>query len=127
MGETSVEIICRSCGEESLLKRMPRYEGFKRVGEILTCAACGYEYASEADVPFKQRRAPRVFDTSDAPKTVRVFRDEEKGRLCRYCRQYVVNPFTQRCARHRRFVEATDSCEDFEPKASAEAKKADPS
>ncbi len=110
------QIRCSACGEDSLLKRAPKYEGFKKVGEVLSCAACGHVYASEADVPFKGPARPRIFGDDDAPKAVRVFRDEEKGRACSYCRHYTVNPFTQRCSRHNRVVEATDVCGDFERK-----------
>lgn len=110
----SVEIICTACKEESLLKREPLYEGFKKVGERLTCAACGHEYAAEAEVPFKQQAKPKVFDESDASRTIKVFRENEADRLCRHCRHYVVNPFLQRCGKHGRLVEATDTCRDFE-------------
>jgi hypothetical protein len=110
---TTRQIHCPACGEDSLLKRTPTYDGFKKIGETLSCTACGHEYASEDDVPFKGPARPRVFDDADAPKVVRVFGDEEKGRFCRYCRHYVVNPFTQRCSRHSRAVESTDACNDF--------------
>lgn len=116
MSVSAVEIICVACGRESLLKREPRYEGFKKVGESLTCAACGHEYAVEADVPFKKKAAPKVFDASDAPRTIKVFRENEAERLCRYCKNFVVNPFLQRCGKHGNLVEATDSCPDFEKK-----------
>jgi hypothetical protein len=112
----SVEIICAGCGQESLLRREPVYEGFKKVGEILTCAACGHDYASEEEVPFKQKAAPQVFDASDAPRTIKVFRENEAETLCRHCKHFVVNPFLQRCGRHAKSVEATDSCRDFEKK-----------
>ena len=114
---TACDILCTACGAETLLRRSPRYEGFSKVGETLTCASCGFEYAREEDVPFKQKKAPAVFDASDAPPKLTVFREEEKGRLCRYCTSYVVNPFAQRCVRRRREVEATDTCPDFDPKS----------
>lgn len=111
-----VEIICAACGQESLLKRSPKYDGFKKVGECLTCASCGHEYNNEAEVPFKHRRKPNVFDESDAPRVIKVFDQSEAERLCRHCRHYVVNPFVQRCSKHSRIVEATDTCRDFEKK-----------
>ena len=117
MSVSAVEIICSACGQESLLKREPNFEGFKKVGEVLTCAACGHEYASEEDVPFKQKATVKVFDESDASRTVRVFRDHEADHLCRHCRNFVVNPFLQRCGKHGRLVEATDTCRDFEKKS----------
>ena len=111
-----VEINCVACGQESLLKREPTYEGFKKVGERLTCFGCGHEYASEAEVPFKEKRVPKVFEASDAPKAVKVFKKNEADRLCRYCKHYVVNPFLQRCGLRGKLVEATDTCERFERK-----------
>lgn len=116
MGVSSVEILCSACGQESLLRREPRYEGFRKAGEQLTCSACGHEFASEAEVPFKQKAKTKVFDASDAPKTIKVFKDNEAERLCRHCKHYVVNPFLQRCGKHGKLVEATDTCRDFEQK-----------
>ena len=116
MAGTTSLIRCSACGAESLLKRTPQYDGFKKIGETLSCAACGHEFASEGDVPFKGPARPRVFDDTDSPKAARLFGDAEKGRFCSYCRHYVVNPFTQRCSRHQRVVEATDVCGDLERK-----------
>ncbi|MDP6630631.1 MAG: hypothetical protein QGH42_13475 [Kiritimatiellia bacterium] len=108
-----IEILCTACGEDTLLKREPVYEGFTRAGEELSCASCGHVYASEAEVPFKEKRTVEVFTDDDRPDTVDIFDDDEKQRVCRYCKHYVVNPFAQRCDRHVRFVEATDYCDDF--------------
>jgi hypothetical protein len=65
---------------------------------------------SEAEKP----APPKVFSDEERPDAPKVFREEEKGRLCRYCKHYVVNPFVQRCACHKRSVEATDTCPQFE-------------
>jgi hypothetical protein len=113
---SSVEIMCGACGLESLLKRVPKFDGFKKIGESLICASCGHEYTNEAEVPFKVRRKPKIFDESDAPRVAAVFHEEEAGRLCRHCRHYVMNPFVQRCGKHGRIVEATDTCRDFDKK-----------
>lgn len=112
----SAEFVCPACGRESLLVRRPRFDGFKKVGEQLTCASCGHEFASEAEVPFTHREAPKVFRDEDRPAAVKVFAEGEADRLCRYCAHYVVNPFMQWCGLHRREVEATDSCPSFEKK-----------
>ena len=69
-------IICRACGTESVLKREPKYEGFKKVGETLRCAACGHVYAGEEEVPYKQHRRPAVFDDAEAPRPALPSRDE---------------------------------------------------
>ena len=110
-----VALRCPACGQESWLSRKPTYDGFAKVGETLACALCGHVFASEEDVPFTDGR-PKVFAESDRPRPVKVFREDEKGRMCRYCAEYVVNPFLQRCARHKCEVEATDTCPHFTPK-----------
>jgi hypothetical protein len=111
-----VEIICSACGADTLLKREAVYEGFQKTGERLLCASCGHEYPGEDEVPFKEKKSLAVFEDSDRAETVEVFREDEKGRNCRHCKHYVVNPFVQRCAVHQKLVEATDICDDFEKK-----------
>ena len=65
---------------------------------------------TDADKP----AAPALFSESEKPRPPRLFDADEKGRCCRHCRYYVVHPFTQRCARWNREVEATDVCDRFE-------------
>jgi hypothetical protein len=117
MAGKSLEITCSACGAETLVRREPVYDGFKKVGEAFLCAACGHRYASEADVPFKTERKPAVFTDEDRPEKVTVFHADEKGRTCRHCRHYVKNPFAQRCGLHQRPVDATDFCDDFTPRS----------
>ncbi len=120
----AIEIICSHCGADTLLNREAVYEGFTKVGEKLTCSTCGFEYVSEADVPFKAKKAePNVFTAADRSKKVEVFDEEENARLCRYCANYIVNPFTQFCAIHKKEVQATDSCGQFEKSSAKDEKK----
>lgn len=111
-----VEINCPECGKESLLVRRPIYEGLKKTGETLHCAACGCAFGSESEVPFKEARTVSVFTEADRSSVLRIFDEGENRRLCRYCAHYVVNPFTQWCGAHKKEVEATDSCDQFEEK-----------
>ena len=111
-----VELRCPACARDSWLLRKPRYDGFTKTGEALTCALCGHEFASEAEIAFKGSRKPKVFSEDDRPRPVKVFREDEKGKMCRYCSEYVVNPFLQRCGLHRCEVQATDTCPHFRPK-----------
>lgn len=114
MSETNkVEIQCAACGREALLVRKPKYDGFRKVGEELTCAACGHAYAAEQDVPFKDRKTAAVFSATDRSPDIKLFAAGENSRLCRYCVHYIVNPFRQWCAHHRRDTEATDTCDRF--------------
>jgi hypothetical protein len=119
-------IICHACGAEAFLVRRPRYDGFTRTGENLSCSACGHVYADEADVPFKRAEEIRVFSETDRAAPVQVFREDEKGRICRYCLNYIVNPFTQWCAVHKKEVQATDSCGRFERRPESATKPDEP-
>ncbi len=111
-------IKCPACGESSLLKRAPRYDdNFRKVGERLSCVACGHVFAGEDEVPFTKRAAPAIFDETDRPRTPRIFQEDDYGGTCLHCRNYLVNPFTQRCGLHHRVVEATDTCKQFEARA----------
>lgn len=118
----SVEIQCPACGREALLVRSPRFEGFKRTGEDLSCSACGHVFASEDDVPFRENKVPSIFTDEDRSVTPDLFKNDPRGRLCRYCRHYVVNPFRQWCGLHRREVEATETCNRFAARPPDDAK-----
>ena len=112
---SAVEIICRNCGADTLLKREAVYDGFTKTGDKLVCSSCGFEYGSEAEVPFKaDTTEPKIFTEADRSAKVVVFDESENKRLCRYCASYIVNPFTQFCAVYNKEVQATDTCERFE-------------
>jgi hypothetical protein len=113
----SLEIVCRSCGKDTLIRREPVFDGFRKTGERLLCASCGHVYGSETDVPFKAARRSNIFSEADKFRKVDVFSDADKGHTCRHCKHYLVNPFTQRCGMHFKEVQATDSCSDFDAKS----------
>lgn len=120
---SAVEIICRSCGADALLKREAVYDGFAKAGEKLICSSCGFEYADEADVPFKAaNNEPVIFTEADRSEKVDVFDEAENRSLCRYCANYIVNPFTQFCAHHKKEVQATDTCPQFKEATEQEDK-----
>ncbi len=121
MTSRSNEIICRACGADTLVVRQPVYEGFTKTGEAFTCAACGEVYTSEAEVPFKEKaEEASVFNAADRPAAPSIFAADEGKQICRYCVNYVVNPFTQWCHVHRKEVEATDHCDHFERRPDTE-------
>ena len=109
-----IEHICNECGAEAFLNREPVYEGFNKVGETLSCSACGFVFSSEEEVSFKEVEAtPQIFTEADRSQTVKVFDEGENRVICRYCAEYVVNPFMQFCSHHKKEVQATDSCPQF--------------
>ncbi len=114
---STLEIQCSACGKETLLVREAQFDGFKRTEDKLSCSGCGHVYASEDEVPFKTKQTVHVFSEQDRSDDIEVFSEDEKGALCRYCRHYVVNPFTQWCGLHKKEVESTDTCPQFEPGA----------
>jgi hypothetical protein len=107
------EIICTACGQESLPLRKPKYDGLQKVGETLQCSSCGHEFEDESTVAYKTPQKTLVFTESDRSKKVKVFAEDEAKTLCRYCANYVVNPFMQWCGHHKKEVQATDTCPDF--------------
>jgi len=115
--EKKNKIFCKSCKEESWLKKEPLYdENFKKCGEKLSCASCGYVYASPADVQYIEKKLPEMFSAADRERKIEIFNKDEETKNCRHCKYYIVNPFTQRCGLHFRKVEATDVCDDFSPR-----------
>lgn len=121
--KVSVEILCTRCGAEAFLKREAVYDGLKKTGETLSCSACGSIFAGEEEVRFKESRAaPGLFTADDRTEPVKVFAEGENREICRYCADYVINPFMQFCSRHKKEVQATDSCPSFAPVSEKPAK-----
>lgn len=117
MEKKRIEIHCSACKADSLLRREPLYEGFRKVGDRLLCASCGHEYPNEDAVPFRERKAAGIFTEADRVRRPVVFNESDREkRNCRHCANYVVNPFVARCSLHNKFVQATDTCGKFEAK-----------
>lgn len=107
----SAEILCTGCGKRALVRAEPVYDGFKKVGETFVCTVCGKRYPSEAETPFvSAAKRPALFTEADKPKAPSIFRDDERKHSCCWCKNFVVNPFEQRCGLTNRAVEATDLC-----------------
>lgn len=117
------EQFCPSCNKESLVLRKPLYDGFTRIGEQMTCAICGHVFdqpAVQAEEPAPaKKKLPSIFSDEDRSPAINLFSDGENKVICRYCSNYTVNPFRQWCGLHRKEVEATDTCGQFD------ARKAD--
>lgn len=108
-----IEMVCPACGKEAILRRSPRYDGFRRIGENLNCSTCGHEFTSEGEVPFKKKPQSALFNRSELNDQPQIFKSDDAAHLCRHCAHYVVNPFIQRCTLLKKEVEATDSCVNF--------------
>jgi rubredoxin len=113
------EMHCPVCGKETLVIKEAVYEGFTRVGERMKCAVCGHAFDAPAEEPTPVRKVPAIFSDDDLPPAVKIFDEGENRTICRYCKNYLVNPFKQWCGRHEKEVEATDTCPDFEPRPEA--------
>ena len=94
------KILCHHCGNESFLKTEKIYDGFTPVGEKKVCAFCKEEIASEEAAPLEEKK-PEFLS------------DESKKDVCRFCKHYVLNPWTQKCVLRNEYVEALDSCDEF--------------
>src|SRR6056297_3278160 len=114
MAGSAPRILCPSCGQESAVKWVKKYEGFTEVGTVKTCAFCGYEFGEEEP----------EYCGNEAPAWTR---DKTLKKICRRCRHYVLNPFAQKCGLTQQEVEATDSCGRFQPRPQPppKTKKAD--
>ena len=113
MSKQSMAIICTACNEDTFIRREPIYDGFEKTGEKISCISCGHVFDDETDVPFKDNSGPKIFTDADRSKKIKIFKSDEKGRNCRHCTHYIVNPFVQRCGLHNKDVKATDLCEKF--------------
>lgn len=115
------EMMCPVCGKETLAIKEPVYDGFTRVGERMKCAVCGHRFEVPAALP-PPKKTPAIFTNEDRPAAIKVFSEGENRSICRYCANYLVNPFKQWCGHHMKDVEATDTCGQFEAKPPPENK-----
>lgn len=105
---------CDQCGKETLFVTEAVYEGFKKIGELRRCSACGAEAGNGSMAAPAADPLADLFGEDARPQGLSLFDVEaETGRLCRKCRHYVIHPFTQRCGLYDKEVSATDSCGDF--------------
>ena len=113
----SMEIKCVTCGQTTLVRAEPIYEGFKKTGEAFICITCGHFYDSAEATPFIcQAPRPTVFSDKDRFKVPIVFKDDERQHCCGWCQHFVINPFNQRCGQSNQETQATDICVRFKRK-----------
>lgn len=97
-------ILCPKCKQKAPLKVEKLYDdAFRIVGEKRTCSFCRKELA-EDQINYVEIKEQTIFDPTAERK------------ICHYCKNYVVNPWTQKCTRWEKEVTATDSCDQFEKK-----------
>ena len=99
----------------TLLKEWLKKKGYK----IHSTRASG-------GTPIGEELRKASLSNTDRSAEVAVFKENEKGRICRYCKNYIVNPFTQWCSRHKKEVEATDTCKQFKLKPEPDDKTPPP-
>ena len=114
---------CKTCGEVTLWIAKPVFDGFRKTGDRIVCSDCGAEQQAPAApvlpvaASTPKKALPSIFDESDRPSETRLADDGESRHMCRHCRHYLVNAFTQRCALTLTEVKATDSCPQFAARA----------
>lgn len=111
------EIDCPQCKTQTIVRKEPVYDGFKKTGEIYICTGCGLRFDTKEATPFVEAKKPlaHILDIIEEPDALAaVFSDDERQSSCGWCRHFVVNPFAQRCGLTNREVEATEWCESFE-------------
>ena len=69
----SLEIICSHCGEDTIVRKEPVYDGFKKMGDKIFCSSCGFEFEDIGHVPYKKKTAPSIFGDDDRPKKINIF------------------------------------------------------
>jgi hypothetical protein len=119
-GSRTMDGKCLACGQEVLFIKEAVYDGFTKTGDVLKCSSCGASQdapdAGGDDDPLianTPSKLPSIFSEEDRSPGIDLFADGENRIICRYCEHYVLNPFTQRCGKHDKEVEATDTCFDF--------------
>ncbi|MBI1870089.1 MAG: hypothetical protein HYS07_02730 [Chlamydiae bacterium] len=97
-------IKCPGCGQKTPLKIEKIFDDhFNLTGEKKSCSFCHFEF-QEGELPVIQPKTQKIFDTN------------AERHICKNCKNYVVNPWTQKCAIWNKDVTGTDSCEKFEQK-----------
>lgn len=104
--------MCPMCQRNTLVLRKPKFDGFTRVGDELTCSECGTVFDDDEKLEFVEGTTVDIFTDEDRSADLDMFEGDEV-RFCNHCKYYVVNPFTQRCMLHNKIVQATDSCKQF--------------
>jgi hypothetical protein len=103
-------IRCSNCHQETPLKIEKVFDdSFNLVGEKKLCSFCQFEFKTE-EIPYVESKSQKIFDT------------KSERRICLYCKNYTVNPWTQKCMVWNKEVTATDTCEKFEKRRDLELK-----
>ena len=119
------KIKCPHCGENSLLKEKKSFnDAFELCGCVLVCAFCGKEIKdqkSSENAPGTQGKksaADRLSQLLGGESVRKVSLDlaDDELRFCLHCAHYIKHPFADRCGLSFKEVEATGSCEKFEPR-----------
>lgn len=98
-------IQCPKCGQKAPLKTQKIFDDhFNAAGEKKLCSLCKFEFQNDEDIPYIETKTQKIFDP------------HAERRICQYCKNYVVNPWTQKCTLWNKEVTATDSCASFQRK-----------
>lgn len=95
-------ILCPYCKQKAPLKLEKAFDDtFNLIGEKKLCSFCKFEFTTD-EIPYLEQNSQKIFDP------------HAERHICLYCKNYVVNPWTQKCMLWNKEVTATDTCEKFE-------------
>lgn len=119
---------CPHCGKSSFLKKISVMDGWKKLGEALSCASCSAKIADikppSPAVSLGQGESPSLKKLADFLGTEKLEKpkidsDGEKH-FCRDCAHLIAHPFLTRCGLHQKNVNPMDDCPQFAPKEKEE-------
>ena len=123
-GET---FVCPYCEQESIVRSETEMDGWKKVGEFLSCAMCGKKLSDvvtsssldidEATGDDKGNRDLMDFLGTSKDVKKKIVDDDGTRRFCRDCSSLMDHPFKTYCLRHKIDVNPMDDCDDFSRKS----------
>jgi DNA-directed RNA polymerase subunit RPC12/RpoP len=119
------EINCAHCGKHSFLRKKSIMNGWKKIGDILICSACGQTIEDLTLVADTNKEIIKDSDHSNAKldklasflgaetlEKKNIQADEKT--FCRDCKHYIRHPFFNKCSLTNSEVNPMDDCPSYE-------------
>ncbi len=117
-------IHCPHCNEQSAVKLVTVMDGWSVAGKHLACALCGAKLGEPASPEAAKKESAKAVDAfaallgegAEAAPKADLTPDENYGRFCRNCREFIVHPFRTMCGKFQRPADPMGECPDFAKK-----------